>query len=743
MASGEIMTEADILVAQEQIGGRQAHRYRFLDTQRRRGPAARAASTFAVWALTVLPLLPDAFATAAAAPADANRANWESHNNIDEDAYSALNLINKMDVKRLGLAWSLNLDGEQSLEATPLAVDGILYFTGSHAVVYAVDAASGKLKWKFDPQTWRQNPGKLIFMFGVNRGVAYASGRVFSGTLDGRLLALDAKTGSLLWSVQTMPLVGPKCITGAPRTFNGKVIIGTAGSDSGERGYVTAYDAASGRQIWRFYTTPGAPEEDKGDAAMERAAATWSGAYWKTGTGGGVWDSMTFDSELNQIYLGTGNAGPYDPDQRSPGKGDNLYTASIVAVDADTGRYVWHYQVNPRDAWDFDSTQQMALAVLPIGGIQRKILMQAPKNGFFYVLDRQSGQLLSAEKLGKVTWAKRIDLVTGRPVEAADARYESGDSIDWPSPLGAHSWQSMSFSSRSGLAYIPYMQVGVHLHKGKPLPGAYSVGGVSMSVFTDDKDGNGALIAWDPVAQKARWRVQLPTLWNGGALSTAGDLVLQGSGDGYLSAYDANSGERLWQFNAGLGIIGAPMTYTVGGRQYVSILVGYGGATAVWSELMPHGWKFGAQPRRLLTFGLDGKAALPPTAPRGDALHAIDDATIDINPADVAAGEPIFNLACSMCHGLNLRSPGSPGPDLRESRIALSEQGVWSVVHDGALLERGMPQYTTLDRQQVRAIYAYIRAGARKALETGDPSAAAASRSDEATNGEVTRPGQP
>lgn len=539
-----------------------------------------------------------------------------------------------------------------------------------------------------------------------------------------------------------MPLVGPKCITGAPRTFNGKVIIGTAGSDSGERGYATAYDAASGRQIWRFYTTPGAPEEDKGDAAMERAAATWSGEYWKTGTGGGVWDSMTFDPELNRIYLGTGNAGPYDPDQRSPGNGDNLYTASIVAVDADTGRYVWHYQINPRDAWDFDATQQMALAVLAIGGVQHKVVMQASKNGFFYVIDRQSSRLLSAEKLGKVTWAERIDLATGRPVEAANARYESGDSIDWPSPLGAHSWQSMSFSPKSGLVYIPYMQVGVHLHRGKRVPGAYSVGGVSMSVFTDDKDGNGALIAWDPAAQKARWRVQLPTLWNGGALSTAGDLVFQGGGDGYLSAYDAKSGERLWQFNAGLGIIGAPMTYGVGRQQYVSILVGYGGATAVWSELMPHGWKYGAQPRRLLTFVLDGKAVLPPTAPRGDALHAIDDGTIEINPADAAAGEPIFNLACSMCHGLNLRSPGSPGPDLRESRIALSEQGIWSVVHDGALLERGMPQYTTLDRQQVRDIYAYIRAGAREAAKTGDPSAEATNRSDAAMNGEASRPAQ-
>ena len=646
--------------------------------------------------------------------------DWASHNNVNEDAYSALDRISKSNVKSLGLDWSLDLEGEQSLEATPLAVDGVLYFTGSHAAVYAVDARSGKLKWKFDPQTWKHNPAKMMFMFGANRGAAYADGRVFSATLDGRLLALDAKSGSLLWSVQTVPESGIRTITGAPRTFNGKVIIGNAGSDTGERGYVTAYDAATGRQVWRFYTTPGAPDENKGDPAMERAAATWSGEYWKTGTGGGVWDSITFDSGLNRIYVATGNAGPYDPDQRSPGTGDNLYSASIVALDADSGKYLWHYQINPRDAWDFDSTQQMAMADLVIAGERRKVLMQAPKNGFFYVLDRQTGRLISAEKLGKVTWADRIDSATGRPVEVPGARYENGSAVVWPSPAGAHSWQSMSFSPKTGLVYLPYMQVGVRIQKGKPVPGLFYIGGLSISgVLADAQDGKGALIAWDPVAQKARWRVQQQPLWNGGTLATAGDLVFQGDGDGYLTAYDATSGERLWRFNAGLGIVGAPISYSVGGTQYVSILVGYGGATAIWNKLMPRGWKYGAQPRRLLTFSLGGKAELPPTAPRGDTLKALDDPAIQINPADVAAGQAIFNLACSACHGLNLNSPGAPGPDLRESPIALSEKGIWAVVHDGTLLERGMPQYPTLGSQQVREIYAYIRAGAREARAAG------------------------
>jgi quinohemoprotein ethanol dehydrogenase len=677
-------------------------------------------------ALCVLLSLPTAAATLMPGGTTNSAAqNWASHNSAGEDAYSALDGINNSNVKTLGLEWSLDLEGEQSLEATPLAVDGVLYFTGSHAAVYAVDAASGKRKWKFDPKTWKHNPAKLMYIFGVNRGAAYADGRVFSGTLDGRLIALDAKSGALLWSTRTVPETGGKTITGAPRTFNGKVIIGNAGADSGERGYVTAYDAATGRQVWRFYTTPGSPEENRGDPAMERAAATWSGEYWKTGTGGGVWDSITFDTQLNRIYLATGNAGPYDPDQRSPGDGDNLYTASIVAVDADTGKYLWHYQVNPRDAWDFDSTQQMALADLVIAGKRRKVLMQAPKNGFFYVLDRRTGKLISAEKLGKVTWAERIDAATGRPVEVKGARYESGDAIVWPSPAGAHSWQSMSFSPKTGLVYLPYMQVGVHLQKGKPQPGLFYIGGLNMSgVLNEEQDGKGALIAWDPVAQKARWRVQQSTLWNGGVLSTAGDLVFQGTGDGLLVAYDAASGEPLWQFNAGLGIIGAPISYSVGGRQYVSLLVGYGGATAIWNQLMPRGWKYGAQPRRLLTFSLGAKAQLPPTAARSDSLNALDDPAVTIDDADAAAGQAIFNLACSACHGLNLTSPGAPGPDLRESQIALSESGIWAAVHDGALLKKGMPQFATLGPQEVHEIYVYIRAAARAALRSRRVSAA-------------------
>ncbi|CAN7408647.1 PQQ-dependent dehydrogenase, methanol/ethanol family [Phenylobacterium sp. LjRoot219] len=642
--------------------------------------------------------------------------NWASHNaGADESAYSRLAAINTKTVGRLGLTWWHDLPGEASLEATPLAIDGVLYFTGAYGAVYAMDGVTGRLLWSHDPKTWKHNPAKMRFGFAANRGVAYAGGRVFSAAYDGRLFALDAKKGKLLWSVETTPRDGGQTITGAPRVFNGKVIIGHGGADFGARGYVTAYDQATGKQAWRFYTAPGSPEENRGDPAMELAAATWSGEYWKTGTGGAAWDNFTFDPELNRIYVGTANAAPYDAEARSPGAGDSLYTASIVALDADTGRYVWHYQVNPRDSWDFDCTQQMTLADLTIDGQPRKVLMQAPKNGFFYVLDRHTGRLISAEKIGKATWAERIDLETGRPVEASNLRDAAGDAVTWPSPTGAHGWQSMSFSPRTGLVYIPYMQNGERVATARPRQGDVSMAALSTgSTPADPMDGKGALLAWDPIAQKARWKVPLDTLWNGGVLSTGGDLVFQGAADGYVSAYHAGTGKRLWRFDAGHGVIAAPMSYAVDGRQYVAVLVGYGASAAIGSDVMNVGWKWGA-PRRLLVFALDGRQQLPTTQPRDMTVRALDDPTLKIRPEDVAAGQQLF-MRCATCHGRDLVGAGGPAPDLRESQIALDPEMFWTVVRDGALLQRGMPQFADLTPEQMVQLYAYIRAGAREAI---------------------------
>jgi len=656
-------------------------------------------------------------------------ADWPNHGGgLDESGYSRLGQINGGNVKRLGLAWSLDLPGEVTLEATPLAVNGVLYFTGSYAAVYAVNGVTGKLLWKYDPQTWKHNPVKLQLSFAINRGAAYADGRVFAASLDGRLFSLDAKTGELIWSVQTIDPNALQTVTSAPRAFNGKVIIGNAGGDFGTRGYVTAYDAATGKHLWRFFTVPASPAENKGDSAMERAAATWNGEYWKTGTGGAVWNDMTFDAEVNRLYIGVGNGAPYDVAVRSPGSGDNLYLSSIVALDADTGQYIWHYQTNPREAWDYKATANMIMATLTIGGKERKVLLQSPTNGFFYVLDRENGTLISAEKTGKVTWAERIDLTTGRPVEAPNIRYETGDVKIWPSPIGTHNWQDMSFSPRTGLVYIPYMQVGARFYKGPPWPGAVNIGGLSIGWAIEDKeDGKGALLAWDPVKQTAHWKVQLDTIWNGGTLATAGDLVFQGTADGQFTAYAASDGKRLWQFNAGLGIIAPPISYAVNGKQYVSVLVGYGGSASIGSNIMHAGWKYGAQPRRMLTFALDGNAVLAPSAPPTMHIKAVDDPEIQISAADVEAGRGMF-LACALCHGRDLVSAGGPAPDLRESQLALNPESFYAVVHDGALLERGMPRFDSLTREQIMQIYAYIRAGAREAIAKDKSNARASPR---------------
>ena len=390
--------------------------------------------------------------------ADAATDDWLTHGrNYAETRESPLRQITVDNVRRLGLAWYFDTGTKRGLEATPLVVDGVIFTTGSWSRVYALDAGSGRLLWEHDPQVpraWGVNACCDV----VNRGVAAWGDKVFVGTIDGRLVALDRASGKVVWETLTIDPARPYTITGAPRVVKGNVIIGNGGSEYGVRGYVSAYDAGTGELNWRFYTVPGNPDEPFENAVMAMAARTWSGdLWWEVGGGGTVWDAMAYDPELDLLYIGVGNGAPWNRHVRSPGGGDNLFLSSVIALRPETGEYVWHYQTTPGDSWDYTATQHMILADLVVGGVMRQVLMQAPKNGFFYVLDRATGELLSADKYIDATWASHVDVESGRPVETANADHSRESRTTRPAPFGGHSWHPMAFNSATGLVYIPAM----------------------------------------------------------------------------------------------------------------------------------------------------------------------------------------------------------------------------------------------------------------------------------------------
>ncbi|RZA22954.1 MAG: PQQ-dependent dehydrogenase, methanol/ethanol family, partial [Proteobacteria bacterium] len=433
--------------------------------------------------------------------------NWLSHGRTyAEQRFSPLEDVNEGNVGQLGLAWATELDTNRGQEATPIVVDGVMYISTAWSKVKALNAATGQILWEYDPKNIGAKAVHACCDV-VNRGVAVWDGKVFVGTIDGRLVALDADDGKEVWSTVTVDQSKPYTITMAPRVVRGKVIIGNSGAELGVRGYLSAYDANDGKMVWRFYTVPGNPADGPDNAASDEAFAqfagkTWSGKYWEMGGGGTVWDSVVYDADFDQLLVGVGNGAPWNHRARSDGKGDNLFLSSILALDPDTGKYKWHYQVNPAETWDFTATQQITLADLTIDGKPRKVLMQAPKNGFFYVIDRSNGKLISAQPYVPQNWAERIDLVTGRPVEIPEARFADKPYMIWPSGLGAHAWMPMSYSPKTGLVYIPAMHAPITLQDNKDYerrPGRWNTGVTMMGPPAGREDEGvykGWLLAW-------------------------------------------------------------------------------------------------------------------------------------------------------------------------------------------------------------------------------------------------------
>ena len=666
------------------------------------------------------------------AAAPAHPENWLTYGGSWlEQRYSALSQINPQNIARLKPAWSFDFDTDRGQESTPLVVDGTMFVTSAWSKVYALDAKSGKLRWSFDPQV----PGKAgprPCCDVVNRGAAYYQGKVYIGTLDGRLIALDAASGHLLWSVLTVDTSKMYSITGAPRAARGKIFIGNGGGEFGGRGYVSAYDAATGALAWRFYTVPGNPAKPDGAVSDETLAhiaqPTWFGPATDYRGGGQVWNAIVYDPKFNQLYIATGNGFPHNIKFRSAGKGDNLFIASIVALNPDTGRYLWHFQETPGDSWDYDSVQDMILADLKIGGQQRQVLLHAPKNGFFYVLERKSGRLVSvAPYVPGINWATAMDPNTGRPTVDPGAHYAEAPFTAHPGEGGAHGWQPFAFSPKTGLVYFPASEgftyyVGTPTYQyieGLDTPGI--IHGAQPPLAPGQKPANpfgpSYLLAWDPVAQKAAWRTNVA---GGGVLATAGDLVFQGRSRsgvlGELAAFRAATGEELWKYATPNSIMQGPISYAVDGVQFIAATSGAGGAGIIAGGEPAHARQVG----RVVAFRLGGTAALPPDpplAPRPQlpAYHPAAEL--------IATGKERYARLCGRCHGLNMFSANIV-PDLRRS-AAIADAGAWSaIVLGGALESRGMISWSKfLSPAESEAIRAYVTDEARKLASSAVPGA--------------------
>ncbi len=643
--------------------------------------------------------------------------DWPSYGlNYSENRFSPLRAVNAENVGRLGLAWSYDLGSRRGVQATPVVIGGVMYVTGSWSIVHAVDAKTGQPLWTFDPEVPREY-GERGCCDVVNRGVAVHQGKVFVASYDGRLFALDAATGQKLWERDTIiDRSRAYTITGAPRVFGGKVIIGNGGAEYGVRGYLTAYDAATGDQKWRWFSVPGDPSKPPEDESMARAMRTWdpAGRWWEAGGGGTMWDTMAYDPELNLMYVGTGNGSPWNRNLRSPAGGDNLYLSSIVALNPETGQYVWHYQETPGDHWDFTSTQPMILADLTIDGRLRKVVMHAPKNGFFFVIDRQTGEFISARNFTAVNWATGYDN-EGRPMENPAARSIDQPFEAIPTAYGARNWHPMSFNPQTGLVYMPVHGVpltlspdqGWRMNASSPMR-FQSASGWNLGFYLNAVDPKakafGRLVAWDPVRQMEAWGVDYTGPWNGGTLTTAGNLVFQGTADGRFIAYDARDGKQLWEVPVGSGVVAAPSTYEVDGEQYVSIAVGWGGVYGIVQRATDR-----VTPGRVYTFRVGGTTPMPAVvqAERRPLVSGIA-----YKAEDVPVGAGLYVQNCAGCHGAPGVNSGGNVPNLGYAHRELL-QNLPKLVLEGAFLGGGMPSFAgRLDEAQVLQIRAFILSSA-------------------------------
>jgi len=639
----------------------------------------------------------------------------------DEQRYSPLQQINTDNVNQLSLAWYLDFDSNRGQEATPLAIDGVLYFSTAWSKVKAVDARSGRLLWAYDPKVPGEFAGRGCCDL-VNRGVAAWKGRIYVTTYDGRLVALDAGSGAVVWTTLTIDHDKPVTSTGAPRIANGKVIIGNAGSEFGVRGYISAYDAETGKQLWRFYTVPGNPAAGLQPAYLQAAARSWNGDFWKWGGGGTVWDGIVYDARLNLLFIGTGNGSPWNRQYRGDGGGDNLYIASIIAVNPDTGQYVWHYQETPGDEWDYDATSPLMLADLKIDGRARRVVMQASKNGVYYVVDAKTGKVLRAKNFVPTSWTSGIDPATGKPLMTQIDRYDLTRKIAivQPGGQGAHAWHPFSYDPQTGLVYFSVIETSglmkaADTFNGKPMSSITGLAtGLPPSTYdeqhsTAPRTATSQLIAWDPIQEREVWRSPPHGNIGDGTLSTAGGLVFQGTNKGQFIAYRADNGRPLWTFEAQTGVVAAASAFEVDGQEYVAVEAGYG--------LVPFGM---SNQSRLLVFKLNGGASLPPPPPPPPP-RVLNPPPSIASQEVIAAGQQAFADHCGMCHDTSYANRGA-FPDLRYSAAINTAEVMRTIVIDGAMQSGGMASFKgKVSPEELETIRAYLieRANQAKAAVAG------------------------